>query len=194
MKVELISYTPDAINLIANAARSTHSEEFTTSWDNCSSEDFIRWLIKQKHLGVLEHCVFTFNVEQVSKTLTHQLVRHRIASYLQQSDRYVEPYNYVTPVSIENNNLAHELFIQHMHKSYELYRKLCACGIKKEDARFVIPGAYMTHVVVTMNARTLRHFFELRMSPHAQWEIRTLAHRMFNIVHDLYPCMFEDLL
>ena len=161
---------------------------------------FIKHLIKVGHLGILEHINFTFYVSEVSRCLTHQLVRHRIASYLQQSNRHVTPdkNSYVTPFSITNNTFndnhkSLEYYNEVMNLAYDTYRNLIARGVPVEDARYILPPAFYQHISITMNARTLRHFFELRCEPDAQWEIRELANKMLEICYEKYPVVFEDL-
>lgn len=198
MEVKLINYTPDAIPMTANLTRATRVEDPNMNWEFEvieKDEDFIRALIKVKHLGILEHTDFTFHVSGVSRVLTHQLVRHRIASYLQLSSRHADAtkLGYVTPESISQHDVAKVNYKYHMEKSIYLYRQMVANGIPKEDARFVLPDSFKTHISITMNARALREFFEKRLPKTAQWEIRLLANLMFKKVMEIYPCMFEDL-
>lgn len=153
------------------------------------------------HASVLEHVVFTFGVEGISRAASHQLVRHRIASYSQQSQRYVTAdFGYVTPGTIGEADgrrgkkgdagLAAQ-FHDHMERSAALYAKLVEGGIPAEDARFVLPNASETRILVTMNARELHHFFALRLCRRAQWEIREAALRMFRLAAGHAPLLFE---
>jgi thymidylate synthase (FAD) len=154
------------------------------------------------HASVLEHVVLTFGVEGISRAASHQLVRHRIASYSQQSQRYVTgDFGYVTPQTIGEAaprkgkkgapGLA-ELFHDHMEKSAALYATLVEGGIPAEDARFVLPNASGTRLLVTMNARELHHFFALRLCNRAQWEIRDAAMSMYRLAVEQAPLLFEN--
>ena len=221
MKVELIDYTEWGINKIATLARSTRLNRFDESepeeffdlipqnngnfemkvtkeykeWEK-KNANFIKNLIKVKHLGVLEHINFTFHVSEISRCLTHQLVRHRIGfSYLQMSNRHSKPerIDFVRPESINQNGLAKEWFYNTMYEAYENYEKIIEKGIPIEDARYLLPPAYFTHISFTCNARSLRHFLKLRLDPNAQWEIRELACKLFDEVYKIYPLLFEDL-
>ncbi|MCK4443933.1 MAG: FAD-dependent thymidylate synthase, partial [Thermoplasmata archaeon] len=133
--------------------------------------------------------------EGVSRACTHQLVRHRIASYSQRSQRYVDEgeFDYVVPPSIEGSEEAKKEFEETMDFLIKKYEQLKDIGVTKEDARFVLPNACTTTIVVTMNARSLRNFFKVRMEKHAQWEIRTLAGNMYDLVQEVAPELFEDL-
>ncbi|MCK4454840.1 MAG: FAD-dependent thymidylate synthase [Thermoplasmata archaeon] len=190
IKVELVRYTPEPVDTAGRAAG--------ICWDKEEKEDygtFVKRIVKKGHESVIEHVSFTFRIEGVSRALTHQLVRHRIASYSQRSQRYVDEgeFEYVTPPNVESDEKARKLFVDFMEESKELYHRLRGMGIRKQDARFVLPNACETRIFVTMNARSLRNFFHLRMARGAQWEIRKLATKMFDLVHDVAPELFEDL-
>ena len=190
INVELVRYTPDPVEAAGRAAG--------ICWDKEEKEEygaFVRRVVKKGHESVIEHVSFTFRIEGVSRALTHQLVRHRIASYSQRSQRYVDEgeFEYVMPPNVERDEEARKLFVDFMEKSKELYDRLRGMGIRKQDARFVLPNACESKIVVTMNARSLRNFFHLRMARGAQWEIRKLAAMMFDLVHDVAPELFEDL-
>ena len=138
------------------------------------------------HHSVIEHAVFTFSVEGVSRALTHQLVRHRVASYSQQSQRYVsmkEP-SYVTPHTVQDDPEALKVF--------EDTGKLESMGIPAEDARYLLPNGCTTNITITMNARELLHFFSLRCCNRAQWEIREMADRMLELCREVSPVIFRD--
>jgi thymidylate synthase (FAD) len=166
----------------------------------------VKALIKVQHLGVLEHVNFTFHVSEISRALTHQLVRHRIGfSYLQMSNRHTKPneFDYVIPDTCitpsdwteEDGKVdTHEIFEWTMDKAWAGYQDLLAHGVPIEDARYVLPPAFFTHISFTCNARSLRHFLELRLEKGAQWEIREMACKIFDIVYGIYPLLFEDLL
>jgi thymidylate synthase (FAD) len=147
------------------------------------------------HVSVIEHASFTFSIEGVSRAMTHQLVRHRMASYTQQSQRYVtydSLQKYVTPPSIMNNTEVKKMFDEALVKISETYKELLNLNIPKEDARFILPNAARTNIIVTMNARELRHFFNLRCCARAQWEIREVATEMLRQVKKVAPILFES--
>ena len=200
MKVILISHTPNPEIVCCAAAKLCHEP------DDRSFEEMMHWLgdnpehirrvlemvIKMGHTSTLEHANFTFYVEGVSRALTHQLVRHRIASYSQQSQRHVkmkEP-TYVEPETVKTDEQK-AMFDMAMANSWTVYNHLVASGVGSEDARFVLPNACTTKIVITMNARGLHNFFNLRLSKHAQWEIRAMAKEMAKLVCPVAPTIFE---
>lgn len=190
IKVELIRYTSEPVETAGRAAG--------ICWDKEEKEDygsFIKRVVKKGHESVIEHVSFTFRIEGVSRALTHQLVRHRIASYSQRSQRYVDEgeFEYVTPPRIEENEEAKRLYKEFMEESSALYLRLRGMGMRKQDARFVLPNAVESKIVVTMNARSLRNFLTLRLAKGAQWEIRDLAVKVFDLVYEVAPELFEDL-
>ena len=198
MKVELINYTPNPDKTCAAAALGCHSEsdscEIIAQLSDQKTKNILKKTISSGHHSVIEHANFTFSISGVSRALTHQLVRHRIASFSQQSQRYVKMTKpvYVTPPAIGANSAANEEFQKFMETAWEVYRSLVNAGINAEDARFVLPNAATTAIMVTMNARELRHFFELRCCTRAQWEIRKMAWQMLELVKKVAPVMFED--
>jgi thymidylate synthase (FAD) len=146
-------------------------------------------------MSVIEHASFTFSIEDVSRAMTHQLVRHRLASYTQQSQRYVKYdtlKSYVTPPTIANNPDAQKIFEGALEHVSNVYNKLLEMGIPKEDARYILPNAAKTNIVVTMNARELRHFFNLRCCARSQWELREVAIEMLRQVKRVAPSLFEN--
>jgi thymidylate synthase (FAD) len=156
---------------------------------------FLSARIKEGHESIIEHASVTFDIRGISRACSHQLVRHRIASYSQESQRYVnmlEP-EFVIPPSIAENPQAMAVWDALMNQVAETYQRLRDLGARKEDARFVLPNATATRVIVTMNFRTLRHFFSVRCQGAAQWEIRALALEMLRQVHALAPSVFADL-
>ncbi|GAB7140240.1 FAD-dependent thymidylate synthase [Deferribacterales bacterium RsTz2092] len=162
--------------------------------DKVSASDQKGFLGKLRSLGhesVFEHVSFSFGVEGVSRVLTHQLVRHRLASYSQQSQRYVrfDNFSYVTPPSISGSSLAPK-YDALMNSLNSFYSELASSGIPAEDARYVLPNACETKIVITMNARELLHFFKLRCCNRAQWEIRELAMQMLRLVKGKSPTIF----
>lgn len=222
MKVELLRYTPDGEKLIASAAKLCYSdssiEEIEEGLTEDKVESFLQMLVDLGHESPIEHISFTFGAEGVSRTLTHQLVRHRIASYSQQSQRYVKLSNfeYVIPPEIEKDEEAKAIFVEAMEKDSLYYNKLVGILYEKhlnryladglserkakskaekeaiEDARYVFPNACTSKIVYTMNARVLLNFFKLRACNRAQWEIRELAIEMLKLVQDIYPTLFKN--
>ncbi len=197
MRVKLISWTPDPEKTVAVAAYTSISRHGPIwrweHYDPEKGEKVIRNVTGYGHWSVIEHASFTFAVEGISRACTHQLVRHRIASYTQQSQRYVKfkDLDYVTPPSIEKNENAKKTFDETMKALADAYQKLIDLGIPPEDARFVFPNAAKSNIVITMNARELLHFFGLRCCLRAQWEIRELANRMLIEVKKVAPTIFE---
>lgn len=196
MYVQLLTYTPDPEQVAAAAARLCYSSASIAQLLERSRDDHAALLAKILDLGhfsVLEHASFTFGIEGISRACSHQLVRHRIASYSQQSQRYVtvqERFPAVIPPSIAENPQLAERFDQLLNDCHGLYRELITAGIPAEDARFVLPNAAATKLVMTMNARELRHFFALRCCRRAQWEIRAMATAMLRLCQPVAPLLF----
>ena len=222
MKVKIIAYTPNPEEVVASAAKLCYSkvgvDEIQENLTEEGIEKFVSMLSAIGHHSPLEHCTFTFAVEGISRACSHQLVRHRIASYSQQSQRYVklDKFDYIIPTAIENNEFAKDIFLnamEHDQKAYngiveELmneyiassgytlasiprseYNKLEKLAI--EDARYVFPNACETKIVFTMNVRTLMNFFTHRCCDRAQWEIRDLANEMLIQVKEIAPTLFK---
>ncbi|MDI6860669.1 MAG: FAD-dependent thymidylate synthase [Caldisericia bacterium] len=192
MDVKLIYITPNPEKIIEEAGRTAHE-----SFDRLTPDShvkFIRMLLKLGHESVLEHAVASFRISGVSRSLTHQLVRHRIASYTQKSQRYVNESNfdYVIPYTILANNEALIIYKDFMERTRDVYKKLINLGIPKEDARFVLPNATKTEIVLTANFRELRHMIKLRGSKEAQWEIRNVFIEILKILKEYAPTVFED--
>jgi thymidylate synthase (FAD) len=197
LKVELLSFTPEPDRLVAAAARLCYSPAGIADILERISPKQVARLLKQLqengHDSPVEHVSFTFGIEGVSRALTHQLVRHRIASYSQQSQRYVKMggFEAVTPPTVAQNPEALATYNQVIKEIETAYNKLLTAGIPAEDARFVLPNACETKIVVTMNARSLLHFFEIRTCMRAQWEIRQLALEMRQLVREVAPLLFQ---
>lgn len=199
MQVELLYHTPDPERAIATAARLCYAPVGATELMETMPPERVRSVLStimaSGHFSTLEHASYTFAIDGVSRALTHQLVRHRLASFNQQSQRYVrfkDGIEVVEPPSIAENPDAQAIFTEAMSASTEAYRRLLDAGIPPEDARFVLPNAAETKIVCTMNVRELLHFFELRCCNRAQWEIRELAHMMLELVRPTAPFVFMD--
>jgi len=198
LKVSLLSFTPDPERVVAASARQCYSKfSATKALSELTSSEIQRLLkkvIESGHLSVLEHASFTFAIEGISRACSHQLVRHRIASYSQQSQRYVklEEIDFIIPESIARDENLRREFQEALELCKRLYRKLIERGVPAEDARYVLPQATPTKIVVTMNARALMNFFELRCCLSAQWEIRKLAEEMLSLVKQVAPHIFEN--
>jgi thymidylate synthase (FAD) len=197
MDVKLIAYTPNPDKVCACAAftswKKLSTKELFEELSDDEAFDFLRKVMGFGHVSVTEHANFTFSLKGISRACSHQLVRHRIASYTQQSQRYVKfkkaEVKYVIPKSIEKSKFKEE-FHGMMGKIAEFYERLSK-EVPAEDARYILPNAVETNVVVTMNARELNHFFGLRLCERSQWEIRELAQRMLNEVRRVATILFE---
>lgn len=204
-RVLLLSHTPDAQAQIALGARLCYAggnvDKLMEKVSRQDQQAFLEKLMSMGHESVLEHVSFTFLIEGVSRVLLAQLTRHRIASFSVQSQRYVsykDGFGYVVPPAIaalgEDAAAEYRGQMAQMQQWYEEWQeRLGAAGEKSnEDARFVLPGACETRLMLTMNARELRHFFALRMCSRAQWEIRALAESMFALCYKEVPALFAD--
>ena len=192
MKVEIISSTPNPEMTIAECARTCYDSK---AKDVEGARKMIKSLIKAGHTAMIEHASITFKISGVSRVVTHELVRHRIASYAMRSQRYVNESvpTYVVPNEIASNNEARILFEQVMQNAWFAYKKLQEYGLKNEIARYVLPNAAESVICTTINFRALRNFFKLRLSKRAQPEIRELANLMLDKAIDIAPSCFEDL-
>lgn len=196
MKVKLLNYTPEPDKTVAAAARLCYSpvgaESLMENLDQDKTEKFLKMLVGMGHWSPTEHVSFTFAVEGVSRALTHQLVRHRIASYSQQSQRYVamEDFQYIIPPSVSKNPEALQIFESVVGGIKEAYDRLAEL-VPKEDARYVLPNACETKIVMTFNCRSLYNFFEHRCCDRAQWEIRLMANKMLKEVKKVAPVLFD---
>lgn len=155
-------------------------------------EKSLKHALASGHTSVLEHAVFTFKVEGLSRAALAQLTRHRLASFDVQSQRYVklDDPELVIPDSIRDSDFAAEAEST-MRYVMNLYQRMVEAGIPCEDARYVTPQAVPTTLIMTMNARELLHFFSLRCCNRAQWEIRELADEMLKICKEISPVIFE---
>ena len=221
-KVTLIAYTPQPEKVISASAKLCYSDTgCQTLMDGLTDEktkSFLEMLSDIGHQSPIEHASFTFGIEGVSRTLLAQITRHRIASFSVQSQRYVKKSNfvYITPPEIANNKEALEIFNKSMENSFNDYNTLAdilenkyfqeflSQGLTEkqakskaekkaiEDARFVLPNACETKMVVTMNARSLMNFFSLRCCNRAQWEIKNVADQMLKLCVEVAPTLFKD--
>ena len=208
LNVKLLEMTQNAISIIYVACRQCYSAKFAGDIFNerkeniGKQENFVKRVVASGHESPLEHVKFTFAIEGVSRALTHQLVRHRIASYSQQSQRYIKEksFDYVVPPLIETNKVLRDEFtkiVKEIQASYnKILKRFEEKGITGEkanqDARFILPQATETKIVVTMNCRELLHFFSQRCCARAQWEIRNLANKMLEICKSHLPAVFSN--
>ncbi len=192
LTVELLAMTPEPEKVIEQAGRTCYMSLDKISDD--SQDAFIERLIKMGHDSPLEHAYATFRVTNCSRAMTHQLVRHRLMAVSQQSQRYVneQSFAYVTPQSIPAELL--DEYHSDMEIIRKMYRKWRQHGLRKEDARFVLPNACTSEIVVSANFREWRHIFRIRTSPKAQWEIRNACLKMLDILAQRAPACFADVL
>lgn len=192
LEVELIAITPEPEKVIEQAGRTCYLS--FDRMDEDSEAAFIRRLIKMGHESPLEHAYATFRVRNCSRAMTHQLVRHRLMSVSQQSQRYVDEdqFAYVPPEGLPAEYV--EDFHQDMRTIQQMYAKWRDRGLRKEDARFVLPNACVSEIVVSANFREWRHILKLRLSPKAQWEIRKACAQMLAILKEHAPACFGDII
>ncbi|MFP4105127.1 MAG: FAD-dependent thymidylate synthase [Phycisphaerae bacterium] len=207
-KVTLVQHTPEPAGVIAAAAKLCYASDTSgiLQQEPGEAEQFVAMLKKLGHLSPIEHASFTFYVEGVSRAMTHQLVRHRLASYSQRSQRYVahREFDYICPPELKGKTVptedgdvpAEEYFAETMEMIGRRYGNLVEAlgnaGEKSnQDARYVLPNACETKIFITMNARELLHFFEERLCLRAQWEIRGVAEQMLKLARDVCPAVFD---
>lgn len=219
LRVTLLAHTPEPEKVVAQAAKLCYSpatvEELHETIYKTDQEKFIKKLISMGHMSPVEHISFTFGVEGISRACTHQLVRHRLASYSQQSQRYVgkhsgktgKVFDFIIPPSVIEAGKK-EWFIEKMTEIQRWYDELVEAlgtvsasggsGDKRkeesiyEDARFLLPNAAETKIIITMNARELLHFFRVRGCNRAQWEIREMSIEMLRQVKPIAPSIFGN--
>ncbi len=196
-RVRLLTHTPDPEAVVAQAARLCYSpldiEGVRDALKAGERAKLIGQVVSLGHHSVLEHASFTFGLEGVSRAMTHQLVRHRIASYSQQSQRYVRfagDLPVVVPESIASRDHLGKRFNEVARGAVAFYQELLEAGVPPEDARFILPVGVETRILVTMNARELMHFFTLRCCLRAQWEIRETAEQMLALAQAAAPALF----
>ena len=218
MPVNTIDGSKNPERVVAAAGKLCYSKSdvmnLYNGLDDEATEKFVNMLSSMGHQSPIEHISFTFGIEGISRTCSHQIVRHRIASYSQQSQRYVDlqnSFNYIIPEAIKNNEKAKLLYEKSMLADMDVYKEITQALIDEytqgindkkeiskltkkalEDSRFALPNACETKIIVTMNARTLLNFFNERCCNRAQWEIRDVANQMLDIVLDVAPNVFAN--
>jgi len=193
MSVKLISITNDPELKIMRASQVCRNIFEHGRPDNRTIVNYVRTRMDVGHWGVLEHASASVLWRDISRACSHQLVRHRIASYCQTSQRYTEPSGdagFVTPPSIITAG-KQDLFAAALKHVYSIYEELLDV-VPKEDARFILPNATMTNIMITMNFRSWRHFFKLRCGQHAQWEIRRMAAQTLDLLQAYTLATFGD--
>lgn len=199
MDVRLLQHTPDPERAIAAAARLCYAPVGAAELMEKMTDQAVRkvlfTILSSGHLSALEHASYTFAIDGVSRAMTHQLVRHRLASYNQQSQRYVsytEEPQFVVPPAIKADAEKSAAYLEACAAAFAAYRAMLDSGVAAEDARYLLPNAMETKIVVTMNIRELLHFFELRCCKRAQWEIREVALATLGLVEPTAPYIFMD--
>lgn len=190
MKVELLDCTTDPLFVISMAARNCYNSR---SKDQVNKRaDFVKGLIKSGHETPLEFASATFDIKGISRICQNQLVRHRHASFCVLSERYVDisKMEITFPYEVLRQ---YEGAIDYVSEAKRIYKDLLALGVKREDARFLLPQGINTNVCVNMNFRALRHFLKLRLDKNAQWEIRQVAMEIYDICNERWPWLVEDL-
>lgn len=193
----MLAHTAEPEKIVARAGRLCYFEGGISDLEKAMPQDKIKSLIgklsESGHHSAFEHSNFTFGIEGISRACSHQLVRHRIASYSQQSQRYVtmgENFEYIVPPSIKKNKALLKKFNAAVLETRRVYDGLISEGVPKEDARYILPNASETKIIVTMNARELLHFFSMRLCRRAQWEIRDMAKLMLKSAKKAAPGLF----
>jgi thymidylate synthase (FAD) len=195
VNVELMSITPNAEDIIERACRTCYLS-FNRYNPPSSTEELIKKVIKKGHHSVLEHALATFRIKGGSRVFTHELVRHRLMSPSQESQRYVEygktkEFEYVVPPSIKNTKFE-DKFKKLAGETFSLYQEMVKAEIPKEDSRYILPNATTSEIVISANFRELRHIFEVRCVERAHWEIRKICLEMLRIMKKQAPIVFWD--
>lgn len=197
MRVDLVSHTENPERTVATAIKLCYSasdiNQLQSELTEADISRLIQKVLKLGHLSVLEHASFTFAIEGISRACSHQLVRHRMASYSQQSQRYVkmQELEYTAPPSVSKE--ASGEFDRIVQEIKTFYSNLIEEGVPAEDARYILPNAADTKLIMTANAHSLLNFFELRLCNRAQWEIRDLAAEMLKKVKPVAPNIFSSV-
>ena len=200
VSVDIVSYTQNPSETIYRACFQCKHLCYKYNTDEeklkpiTEKDKVIRKVIENGHLSVLEHVSITFRIAGISRACSHQLVRHRLASYSQLSQRYVQQDDlvFITPKSINNNDVFGDKVLDIHNQIIALYKDMLLAGIPKEDARYILPEGTETQLIMTMNCRELLHFFEERLCNHAQEEIRNLAKAMLALSKQVIPVVFEN--
>lgn len=195
-----MAITPNAQDVIERACRTCYLS-FHRYAPPKSTEELIKKVIKKGHHSVLEHAFATFRVKGGSRVFTHEMVRHRLISPSQESQRYVEygkskegatkEFEFVIPPSVESSNFVDE-FKRNAYEAEKFYQEMVKDGIPKEDARYILPNATVSEIVLSANLREFRHIFEVRCNPRAHWEIRAVCLKMLKILKTKAPFVFWD--
>lgn len=194
-EITLMAMTPDAEDLIERACRTCYLS-FHRYKPPASTEELIKKVIRKKHHSVLEHASATFRIKGGSRVFTHELVRHRLMSPSQESQRYVEygktrDFDVVVPPKIKESSYC-DRYLSMAIEAERMYSEMVANGIPKEDARFVLPNGTTSEIVISANLREFRHIFQVRCNPRAQWEIREICLEMLRILKEKAPIVFWD--
>lgn len=199
LRVVLLAHTAEPEKIVARAGRLCYFKGDISGLEKAvapdKAHDLIARLSESGHYSAFEHANFTFGIEGISRACSHQLVRHRIASYSQQSQRYVamgDNFEYIVPPSIKKDKTLLKKFDAVVRETKRMYDELLDDGMSKEDARYILPNASETKIIVSMNARELLHFFSMRLCRRAQWEIRDMAKLMLKAVKKIAPRLFAQ--
>jgi thymidylate synthase (FAD) len=194
-RVELMSITPNAEDIIERACRTCYLS-FHRYNPPSSTEELIKKVIQKGHHSVLEHALATFRIKGGSRVFTHELVRHRLMSPSQESQRYVEygktrEFEFVVPPTVQDSAFV-DKFVELAGLTFELYEEMVKAGIAKEDARYILPNATTSEIVISANFREMRHIFDIRCVERAHWEIREICLEMLRIMKEQAPIVFWD--
>lgn len=196
MKVVLLAHTKNGAELANLSARTCYSNIPPSDIEFDPMLRSMKHAISGGHLSILEHVSFTFSIEGISRACSHQLVRHRLASYSMASQRYIkmDGFDFIVPQTIAD--ATDDIFNEYQSLMVAIdntYKSFIERGIPEEDARYILPNACTTNLVLTMNARELIHFFSLRCCERAQWEIRGVANSMLSLCKVAEPEIFENI-
>ena len=194
-EVILMAITPDGEDVIERACRTCYLS-FHRYNPPDSTEELIKKVIRKGHHSVLEHASATFRIKGGSRTFTHEFVRHRLASPSQESQRYVEygkrkQFEVVVPKTMKENGFD-EAYLKLSQQTHKLYEEMVAAGVPKEDARYILPNATTSEIVISANLREYRHIFAVRCHPRAHWEIRRICLEMLRVLKRETPIVFWD--
>jgi len=194
-EVELMAITPNAEDVIERACRTCYLS-FHRYNPPASTAELIKKVIRKKHHSVLEHAMATFRIKGGSRVMTHELVRHRLMSPSQESQRYVEydktrDYTLIVPPSVKDT-IYYERFLKAASDAARLYSEMVISGVPKEDARYILPNATTSEIVISANFREYRHIFAVRGNPRAHWEIRQICLEMLKVLKREAPIVFWD--